>query len=602
MDTDDDDWLHQIQTQLKNYDDMFQHDRNISEDPIDQPDRYLVESAWIEPPLPAHRIPPDPQKETDHVANRYKLNLHIHDKRVSRLGLHHRPFAMVDGLTEGNDWSENSDGSWFIPSLDLHPVEQSECSDVTYDENFAMDGLQFNKCETPQNTSSLPFDPAIQSDTGANANITSDLSILTDVQWVEPVKCESAKKGAEIDIRAIGKYTIRGTTLTVNVYYCPDAHGTIISPTAIVRQHSSQFIGYQKFVNVDKSQGEITLISREGENVQIPLVGTNDLWYHTINHQSPLEEQMKYLTSQMTKGVTINRLSDAAQWELWHQRLAHPGTNVLQATHKHADGVPKLHGNAFYRCPSCMTSKTTKLPGHHQNLGATRTHKSLAQQTSKTPAARISPSPGDEEMDDFEEYVDSLYLPEALPGQHFHIDFGFVRGSKFRVKTENGEGPTITSVDGKNFYCLIVDRATRYMWVYLSNTKEPPVEPVRMILRKFGANITHKTVRSDQDKALGKSVEFLAMLKEEEFTPELTGTDSSPQNAIGERPHRDLAQMMRCMLHSAELGPAYWSFALAHAIYIKTRRPHSAIRTTPFQAFTGKRPDLSRLRILRVCS
>ena len=118
-----------------------------------------------------------------------------------------------------------------------------------------------------------------------------------------------------------------------------------------------------------------------------------------------------------------------------------------------------------------------------------------------------------------------------------------------------------------------------------------------MILRKFGAKVMHQTVRSDQDKALGKSVDFLAMLKEEEFTPELTGTDSSQQNAIGERPHRDLAQMMRCMLHLAELGPAYLSFALAHAVYIKNRLPHLAIRTTPFQAFTGKQPDLSRLRI-----
>ena len=155
-----------------------------------------------------------------------------------------------------------------------------------------MDGLKFLKCEKPQNASYLPLDPAIQSDAGANANITSDLSILTDVQWVEPVKCESAKKGAEIAIQAIGKYKIRGTTLTVNVYYCPDAHGTIISPTTIVCQHSLQFIGYQKFVNMDKSQGEITLISREGKNVRIPLVGTNGLWYHTLNHQSPLDEQM----------------------------------------------------------------------------------------------------------------------------------------------------------------------------------------------------------------------------------------------------------------------------------------------------------------------
>ena len=81
-----------------------------------------------------------------------------------------------------------------------------------------------------------------------------------DVQWVEPVSCGSAKKGAEIAIQAIRKYMIHGNTLTVNVYYCPDAHGTIIGLTAVVRQHSLYFIGYPKFVNMDKSQGEITLI------------------------------------------------------------------------------------------------------------------------------------------------------------------------------------------------------------------------------------------------------------------------------------------------------------------------------------------------------
>ena len=68
--------------------------------------------------------------------------------------------------------------------------------------------------------------------------------------------------------------------------------------------------------------------------MHIPLVGINDLWYHKLNHQSTLDEQMQYLTSQMTMGITINWLSDAAQWELWHQCLAHPGTNILHATRK----------------------------------------------------------------------------------------------------------------------------------------------------------------------------------------------------------------------------------------------------------------------------
>ena len=87
------------------------------------------------------------------------------------------------------------------------------------------------------------------------------------------------------------------------------------------------------------------------------------------------------------------------------------------------------------------------------------------------------------------------------------------------------------------------------------------------------------------------------MLEEAKFTPELTGTDNSQQNSRVERPHRDLAQMMRCMLHSSGLGPQYWSHVLVMAVYIKNRVPHKSLNSTPFQALTGKRPNLRRLRI-----
>ena len=401
------------------------------------------------------------------------------------------------------------------------------------------------------------------------------------------------------------------------MYYCPESHGTIISPTAIVRQHSHLFHGYQKFVHLDRQKGNITLISREGyENVVIPLVWKNDLWYHSITQPTSLDDN--------GNPIQVNRLSDAAQWELWHQRLVHPGATVMQQQHKVSDGVPKLRGNAFFRCPSCMTMKLcNKRPGKHKTLGATSQYCTPCSAPSSVPYTAPETSE-DQTMDDqttndnvnvgqsttsptlngifaddddIDKYLDDIHLPDALPGQHFHLDFGFVRGSDFKMKTNNGEGPTITSIDGKNSYCLIVDRATRYMWVYLGNSKAPPVEPVRMVLRKFGATCTHRTVRSDQDQALGRSTLFLKMLQDEEFTPELTGVDSSAQNSTAERPHRDLAQMMRCMLFSSELGPEYWSYALVQAVYVKNRLYHSSTKLTPFQGFTGKRPDLSKLRI-----
>ena len=60
----------------------------------------------------------------------------------------------------------------------------------------------------------------------------------------------------------------------------------------------------------------------------------------------------------------------------------------------------------------------------------------------------------------------------------------------------------------------------------------------------------------------------------EDFTLELTGADSSAQNSIAESPNESLANIIRCLLHSANLGPEYWPYTLIHATYVKNRLPH----------------------------
>ena len=301
------------------------------------------------------------------------------------------------------------------------------------------DDITIKQCAQPKDTIkiSLATDHKVQSDTGANANITSDLSILEDIKWVEPVFCKSAKKGASIEVHAIGKYSIRGTPLKINMYYCPDADNTIVSPTAIVRQNISQFIGYQKYLRIDKSVGHIRLIAREGhQDIHIPIYAVNDLCCH--HHSHTIADPTKWQDGPGTP--TVNRLSDAAKWELWHQRLVHPGTRVMEQHYLCSDGVPQLRRNAFWRCPSCMSGKLmTKLSGKHKNLGSNDTSGDR-QQPGKPPLSTPLKEQ-DEEDDDLEDYLDDIHLPDALLGQHFHIDFGFVQGSEFKVPTEKGKVP-----------------------------------------------------------------------------------------------------------------------------------------------------------------
>ena len=54
------------------------------------------------------------------------------------------------------------------------------------------------------------------------------------------------------------------------------------------------------------------------------------------------------------------------------------------------------------------------------------------------------------------------------------MDFGSVRGNDFLEKIKDGR--TITSVDGYNSYLIIVDKASRYMFTFLTKRKHPPLD------------------------------------------------------------------------------------------------------------------------------
>ena len=133
-------------------------------------------------------------------------------------------------------------------------------------------------------------------------------------------------------------------------------------------------------------------------------------------------------------------------------------------------------------------------------------------------------------------------MPNTLPGQHFHIDFGFVRGSDFK---ETQDRQTITSIDGFNSYLLIIDRATRYTWIFLQSTKEPPLTIIKLMLTKFKASNPHRTVRTDQGDELGGYIAFKQLLAHDDlqFSLELTGADVSAQNGRCENPNKTYGQI-----------------------------------------------------------
>jgi len=154
------------------------------------------------------------------------------------------------------------------------------------------------------------------------------------------------------------------------------------------------------------------------------------------------------------------------------------------------------------------------------------------------------------------------------------MDYGLVR-DKQTTKIENG--PLITSHDGYNCCLLIVDEYSHHLWIFFFAGKSPPIATVTSFLSNHGTIPGLCRVRTDQGSELAKSIEFRKCIQKAGYTLKTTGAGASFQNAIMERPHRQLANMMRAMLSASNLDSTYWSHAIRYAVYIKNRLPHTAL-------------------------
>ena len=400
----------------------------------------------------------------------------------------------------------------------------------------------------------------IQNDPGATHCITNNKALLSKFRNIVPMAVAGiAKDDTALHATGVGMLILNseeGDRILIECLYSPDADGTLISPTAITTQYNEIFEGWSMFANTTTNNGYMQFIHHDGVNhATFSMYCENRLWYHYLN-----TDDAKHMDT-----PSIRRLSTLSQYTLWHHRLGHPNDAVMMKMHKFAKGIPKFKTPDFYKCQTCALGKIKK-------DSSTKTKASL-------PSSLPTPT------------------EQIHPGQHLHADFGFVRGSAFSRIDEKGR--TFTSRDGFRSYLIIVDRATRYKWVFLTKTKHPPLKELKSVLEKhkhLTANL-NCTIRTDQGGELGKSNAFKELVKDCGYTYEPTGTDSSKQNGMAERPNQDLKRITRCLLHAAGLTSEYWSFAMNHAVFLLNRLYHSTIGMTPHQSMFKTQPNLSDLKI-----
>ena len=338
---------------------------------------------------------------------------------------------------------------------------------------------------------------------------------------------------------------------SIRMYHCPQLSETLLSPQAICDDNRHLFRGFT--IHCSDLDNAYVRFHRNcpGESYSdAPLARCNNLYYFA---------QLLPASNGQRFRPTSNRLSAVLSTELWHQRLGHPGMHQLRHLQQCTTGLPAgLHRSIhpLHECPTCENARSRRPP-----LGPTST------------------------------------ATDLIPGSRFHLDFGFMRASSNTfLKTKTGTRRVVQSLDGFTSYLIIADAVTRYTWVFLTMSKAPPLQLVTKFLQTHGLTTGYRAVRVDQGGELCTSEALRQVFFAAGYSLEPTGNDSANQNGKVERINGTLATMVRSLLYSAGLHPKFWSYALLHAVHLKNRLWHSSINQTPFQAWTGTRPDISHLR------
>jgi hypothetical protein len=175
--------------------------------------------------------------------------------------------------------------------------------------------------------------------------------------------------------------------------------------------------------------------------------------------------------------------------ELWLLRFGSPGEHQLDVLPLHIIGTPLVFE---YH------------PFHHINF---KEHAYICKQAARQTAE---------------------WIPTC--GAEFYMDFGFIRSSTDDYRRSNkATDRIILSYDGYSAYLVIVDGASRRVWVFLTTLKDPPLDILSAFMKRFASKTG--LVRTDQGGELARCGDFRTLLLAEfNYVVEPTGADSPSQN------------------------------------------------------------------------
>jgi hypothetical protein len=420
--------------------------------------------------------------------------------------------------------------------------------------------------------------------------MTADISKLTNLRKLDQpiiigVAVNDNGDSSANECTHIGDLQVKcddGSTISTICFYNPSASDTIISPQSII-DHSTEF---KSWTQVGQRFGKAGTIQFNGDGItkSLTLQQNNGLYYcnsetfdifndydegkPTINRMTMQDaeiqtEEVKKRPKRQPKRYTPASKAKILESETWYLRLGGCSETALEDLTEHAIGLPK----SFEWHPFRFIDFKEQ--------------------------ARIQKRP-----------VGRNPTRVAERGRRFYFDFGFIRASNEDYSRPTKEKDrVIESYDGFTSYLLVVDEVSKYSWIFLTKSKDPPMELTRLFLEEY-AHVDGGKIRCDQGGELARSAEWRKMVLEKyKYYVEPTGADSPSQKGQVEKYNGTLGTIVQTLLYGASLPAKYWSAAAVHAVYLMNRRVHSAIGMTPYEAWWDEKPDLSLLKVFgsRVC-
>ena len=160
-------------------------------------------------------------------------------------------------------------------------------------------------------------------------------------------------------------------------------------------------------------------------------------------------------------------------------------------------------------------------------------------------------------------------------------------------------GPIIpTGLDEEKYIITILDDYSKLALATSICSKgtvtEIVMDTISLLENQSGEKV--KTIRTDNGTEFVNAV-LSSFMRQKGIMHQTSAPYSPQQNGSAERLNRTLMEKVRAVLIDSQLSKTLWPLALNYVVHTRNRTPCKPHNKTPYEMFTGQKPDVSHFQI-----